>query len=200
MLNAIRHGLANLFRFSGRDPRSRFWLYAAFVYLLTQALSILVMAPFMGRIFTMSFEQARRASEAPGPEAIGPMMQENFTAVFSAMSGIIYLSFAITLLAVLLLAAAVTRRLHDSGRSGAWGLLPLPFLLGGLVLMQRFIDSLPPSGAASAPFDQGTFMMMMLANFLYLGCLVLLIVFLALAGTPGENGYGPPPPPANAAA
>lgn len=193
MLNAIRHGLANLLRFSGRDPRGQFWLYAAFVYLLTQALTILAMAPTMGRIFAMSLEQTRRAASAKGPDAIGREVQESLAATFSMMSGVIYVSAAVSVLGVLLLAAAIARRLHDSGRSGAWGLVPLPFVAAGFVLMQRFIAGIQRPGFAPETFDRGAFMMMMANTLVYFCLFVLLIVLLAQAGTPGENRYGPPP-------
>jgi uncharacterized membrane protein YhaH (DUF805 family) len=195
MLGAIRHGLANLLRFSGRDARTQFWLYAAFVYLVAQAVTMLAMAPAMARMFTMSIEQGQRAGAA-GPDAIGRTMQENLAATFSMMSDILYVTVAIGVLAVLLLAAAVARRLHDSGRSGAWGLVPLPFLLAGFILMHRFFAAIGRPGFEADPLNQGAFMMMMANNLIYLCLLVLLIVLLAQAGTPGENRYGPPPAPA----
>jgi len=200
MMHAIRHGLGNVFRFSERDGRQTFWLYAAFIYLMTQAFGIIAMAPAMGRIFTVSYQQAARAAEAgaagAGPEVMTPMIGENLRLMFSSFSGIMYISFAISLLAVLLLAAAVTRRLHDRDRSGTWGLMPVPFLLIVLVLTLRLMSAL--GTGTDAPFDEtdaSLLMMIVLANFLYLALLIWLIVLLAGRGTPGPNRYGPPPAP-----
>ena len=47
MLDAIRHGLANLLNFSGRDARQTFWYYVLFVYVVTTVVTVLAMIPAM---------------------------------------------------------------------------------------------------------------------------------------------------------
>jgi uncharacterized membrane protein YhaH (DUF805 family) len=89
---------------------------------------------------------------------------------------------------VLLLAAAVVRRLHDSGRSGAWGFLPLLFLVTGfLATPVMFRDSL----TAESAFDPLPWLL--LHNMLYLASLGILVAMLASRGMPGPNHYGPEP-------
>ena len=40
MLDAIKHGLANLFNVSGRDARQAFWFYVLFIYIVIIALGV----------------------------------------------------------------------------------------------------------------------------------------------------------------
>jgi uncharacterized membrane protein YhaH (DUF805 family) len=98
-------------------------------------------------------------------------------------------------LTVLLWAATIVpgiavgvRRLHDTGRSGWWILLPiipyfLAFVLGGAAMM----------GAAAGGSSAGMMAGAGIAGiFLILGaiCAIILLVFMVLPGTPGENRYG----------
>jgi uncharacterized membrane protein YhaH (DUF805 family) len=84
--------------------------------------------------------------------------------------------------------AVGVRRLHDTGRSGWWILLPiipyfLAFVLGGAAMM----------GAAAGGSSAGMMAGAGIAGiFLILGaiCAIILLVFMVLPGTPGENRYG----------
>jgi uncharacterized membrane protein YhaH (DUF805 family) len=95
---------------------------------------------------------------------------------------------AMTAITVLLLAAAVARRLHDRGRTGLIGLLPLPFLAYACVVMQRFFASSRSDGP-----DMLLFLSLFLNNLLYLGALLFLVVQLAGRGTVGANRFGEDP-------
>jgi uncharacterized membrane protein YhaH (DUF805 family) len=73
------------------------------------------------------------------------------------------------------------RRLHDTNRSGWWLLLPLipyclAFILGGSAMLSGSITGLGVAGI-----------------FLMIGavCAIVLLVFMILPGTPGDNRYGP---------
>jgi uncharacterized membrane protein YhaH (DUF805 family) len=85
------------------------------------------------------------------------------------------------------LAAAVTRRLHDTGRAGWWGLPPLIFLIAGLALFPRMMATMMQSDEAA----MGPFFLLFANNVLYMASLVGLIILLALRGTAGPNRYGP---------
>ncbi|EGF90575.1 hypothetical protein ABI_36000 [Asticcacaulis biprosthecium C19] len=87
--------------------------------------------------------------------------------------------------AISLLAAAVARRLHDRGKSGAWGLMPLPFITFASVMM--------PTVFAQTFADMGLFFTMFINNVLYIAALVFLVILLAGAGSEGENRFGPDP-------
>ncbi len=74
------------------------------------------------------------------------------------------------------------RRLHDTDRSGWWLLLPLipyliAFVLGGQAMMSGSMAGLGVAGI-----------------FLMIGAVaaIVLLIFMILAGTPGDNRYGPP--------
>ena len=89
--------------------------------------------------------------------------------------------------------AVGARRLHDTDRTGWWLLMPivpyvLAFVLGGAAMV----------GGAAAGVGAGAGAMAGLglaAIFLFLGfiCAIVLLVFMVLPGTPGDNRYGPNP-------
>jgi uncharacterized membrane protein YhaH (DUF805 family) len=75
------------------------------------------------------------------------------------------------------------RRLHDTDRSGWWLLLPLlpyllAFILGGRALLSGSMTGIGIAGI-----------------FLLIGAIgaIILLVFMILSGTSGDNRYGPPP-------
>ena len=107
-------------------------------------------------------------------------------------SGFVMVEAVSVIALVALLAAAVARRLHDSGRSGWWGALPLPFLAFGLA---AFLLLFSRSGPGHAQPNFALFGLLFVNNLVYLGTLVALIVMLALPTQPQPNRYGEPPSP-----
>ena len=80
--------------------------------------------------------------------------------------------------------SVAVRRLHDTDRSGWWILLPmvpyaLAFALGGAGMA---------SGAGMAAL--GTATIFLLIGFV---CAMVVLVFLVMNGTPGDNRFGPNP-------
>lgn len=82
--------------------------------------------------------------------------------------------------------AVSVRRLHDTDRSGWWLLAPavpyvLAFVLGGAALLN--------------PTEAGAGSLGLATVFLLAGAVmvIVLLVFMILAGTPGSNRYGPNP-------
>lgn len=184
-MQAIIRGFQSLFVFGGRDQRSQFWPYAAVVI----ALSFIVMAGAMTVAMQSVFAEAERLA-AEHPQAV--QIHESATSYsvqFAPGSGLMpdmtgfFLSLGLT---VALLAAAVTRRLHDRGLPGYAALIPLLFLCLGLVGMRQLMTSF-----ASAEPDLALFGALMINNLLYLASLGGLIVILSLPGKLGENRYGP---------
>lgn len=94
-------------------------------------------------------------------------------------------------LALLVPGLAVTvRRLHDTGRSGWWVLLPLiPYALVAIT-----VASAAASGSMAGLGAAG------LLGLIALACAIALLVFMILPGTPGDNRYGPNPYGAGGAA
>lgn len=194
MQNPVTYGFRNLTRFSGRDRRGLFWPHAAVVFILSIVVSMVAMpfamAPMMAGMMAYAAENAESSRVEYGPghysmqiEAGAPGMPMIDPTPMVAVSAIS------ALLTVLLLAAAVTRRLHDRGVAGYWGLTPVVFLTAGLVLMPRLMINF----AGSTAPDMRLFGLLFLNNGLYMASLVGLIVLLALPGKPGPNRYGEPP-------
>lgn len=194
-MSAIWGGFRRLADFSGRDRRGRFWPYALVVIALTYVGVALAIMPMMAKMFA---EAARYAAEHPeqatvvtGPGYYSVQIHEAGavpTPDFGLFFGIVA---TVVVAAVFLLAAAVTRRLHDTGRAGWWGLPPLVFLTIGLTLFPRMMDSVMKAEAEAPPLD--LFFLLFANNVLYVVCLIGLVVLLCLKGTTGTNRYGPEP-------
>lgn len=163
MISAVKNGFGGLLRFSGRDARPTFWFYFLAVFVLYMLLSMVASVPMMNAMF---------ASEA----------EPDFTPFF--IMTVVGMGVV-----VLLLAAAVTRRLHDSGRRGYWGLLPLPFAASALFAFPRLVDSMVDE------FDLTLFNFIFANNILYMIALAILVVLLVRRGTAGPNRFGEPPTP-----
>jgi uncharacterized membrane protein YhaH (DUF805 family) len=185
IMAAIRYALGSVLRFSGRDSRGLFWPWAIFVFLLMQAASMLVMIPVMfgGFMRVIQAVQKEDFSSGAGPD---PAAVERATAQMFAGLGWLWIPTAlIDAIIVALLAAAVTRRLHDRDRTALWGLLPLPFMVIGVAFM-------PDTFAfAVAPAEPSPAMKLLLlqAPFFW-GSLLWLCFLLAGEGTKGPNRFG----------
>ncbi|MDO9077341.1 MAG: DUF805 domain-containing protein [Brevundimonas sp.] len=192
MANPIIRGFRGIARFSGRDTRGQFWPYAGVVFALIFLGFGIVMSLVMNSMFAemqafaVAHPEAATVQSSPGsysiaidashPEAPMPDLGP-FFAVMAAMA----------LTAISLLAAAVSRRLHDSGRRAFWGLMPVPFLLLGVTAFPMIISQF----MASDTPNLGLFFLLFFNNLLYLIALASLVILLALRGTRGPNRFGP---------
>ena len=158
MIAEFQSGIARTTRFSGRDAPEAFWPYA-FIVLILAMLALGACVALFARL------------------GAGP-----------AYAGLdVWLGVAVAV-AVALLAAAVTRRLHDRDESGLWGLMPLPFVAIDVVGFPRALTNYA-LGVADSWLVAGLFA----NNLVYLATLGGLLVMLARDGTPGPNRYGPAP-------
>lgn len=163
MMNAILNGFRRLADFKGRDRRRQFWPYAILIFVLTfiaiaVAMNLAMMGLFMG------------TTDMP-----------NMPLMIGGVGGVV-------LIATGLLAAAVTRRLHDTGKPGYWGLPPIVFLLIGLALFPVLMNSVLTNPNPPIALFLGLF----LNNMLYIASLIGLVVLLLLDGSKTANRYGPP--------
>jgi uncharacterized membrane protein YhaH (DUF805 family) len=192
MANPIVHNLAGLARFSGRDSRRLFWPYASLIVVLLFVAAAMVVLPevaqSMARMqrFAAAHPEAAMIQSSPGSYSISiegnhPELAPDFAGIMGGMA-------AMSAAAIGLLAAAVVRRLHDRGKSGAWGALPLPFLAFGAAAMPHIMASF-----GKGEPDITAFFAMFVNNILYLASLFYLVMLLGGAGTPGLNRYGPDP-------
>lgn len=190
-LAILRYHLTGLHRFSGRDSVDRFWVWAGTVVFLMFIGFSLAVVPFMAGSFARMDRFAREnpelATRTAGPGHYSVSIEGHHPELMPDFGPFIGLTIALTIVAMLLLGASLVRRLHDSGRSGRWALLPLPFLLGGMWGMKLLF------GNMAAEPDLRVFALLFLNNVIYLGTIALLMLFTMLRGTPGDNRYGPPP-------
>ncbi|HEX5184179.1 MAG TPA: DUF805 domain-containing protein [Allosphingosinicella sp.] len=185
---SIRHNLANLLRFSGRESRALFWPYALVIVLLD---FIAMWAAMIPQLADSVARSQRFVVEHPelvvrtGPGSVqfkGPHPE-----LMPDLAFVGHVAAAIALIGLLLLAAAVARRLHDRCLHGWWGVLPLPFLGFGLVMMPRVFTSIR---IAHATPDVRLVMTIFLNNLLYLAALAILVILLIGEGTRGPNRFG----------
>lgn len=162
----LGHNLGRLADFSGRDPRRVFWPYVGVVMLL--------MMIVMG---------------AGNMIAVSLLIPATVEQDFPDLGGLVLLMGAEIVAVVALLAAAVARRLHDTGRRAFWGLAPLPFLafgVGGFYVVVHSFEAPPPG------IDR-LFFAIFFNNLTYFAALLLLIVLLAQPSQAETNRYGEPP-------
>ena len=189
MFEAIGYNFRHLFDFRGRDPRRTFWLWALFVVLLNIVVSLAISIPL--GIEAVSVGMAGPQSDAAVESAIVERMA-------SMAETLIWLSIAIGLANIVLLAAAFVRRLHDSGRSALWALvagavqlLSLGLELGQVGDAEAMIRAATAArNAEEALALQGGMAWQGLIGWIPL---IILVVFGVMASDPGPNRYGEPP-------
>lgn len=193
MIDLISRHLRGLLRFSGREERKAFWTWAIMVIggafaAMTVALSSTMGATF-GAMEKFAAEHPDQVTRTVGPGSYSITVHGNHPELMPDMGGMIAWMAVVCVIAIVLLAAAVARRLHDRDRSGAWGLPTAVLLLTGLYgmsqLFERFNDPVGP--------PMGLFFAVFLNNLAYLASLGVLIILLAEKGTPDDNRFGPPP-------
>ena len=177
-----------LLDFSGREDRLSFWPYAAAVFGIVMVLSMLAVVPSMFATMRSMQEYAEKhpenvtVTQGPGQYSI-QVHEGDLTPDFGPMFWMIALAFFV---AVILYAAAVVRRLHDTGRSGWWGVMPLPFVVFSLVAMPQVFASAGAGDGGSL----GLFFAVFFSNMLYIIALIILVVLLAGESKEGPNRVG----------
>jgi uncharacterized membrane protein YhaH (DUF805 family) len=180
-----------LFDFKGREDRASFWPYAALVFVILMVAGMAIFIPMMGRTIRAMQDYAAQhpdqATVASGPGQYSVSIEGNHPEFFETGPMVLYLAVTFGF-AILFYAAAVVRRLHDRGKSGAWGLMPLPFILYSSIMMPQMFGSF---GSGTEP-DMALFFSIVVSNLLYMIALVTLIVLLAGAGDQQPNRYDGP--------
>lgn len=193
MANPILRGFRSLTRFSGRDRRSQFWPYAgvavAVTFIVMGAAMLWVMSGFWADAMEVARTHPETVTVESGPgyysrsvDLTGSGLMPDFTG-FSAVMGVSVVAY------VALLAAAVSRRLHDTGKSALWGLMPVPFLLFGAGFFPMMMNDMMQSPEPNLAL----FFLLFFNNMAYVVGLISLIVLLCLGGTSGLNRFGPEP-------
>jgi uncharacterized membrane protein YhaH (DUF805 family) len=145
---------------------------------------MMIFVPMMSRAFhgmrQFAAQHLDQATISSGPGHYSISVQGNHPEIMPAGSIALFLAVSFGL-AILLFAAAVVRRLRDRGKSGYWGLMPLPFIVYSSVQMPIMFAS----AGTGAPPDTAVFFSIFLSNLLYMITLVWLIVLLAGPSAPG---------------
>lgn len=114
---SIRHNLGGLLSFSGRQTPAQFWPYAIGLYLLSMIAGMAIAIPAMVRMMTNLQQYIAAHPHGLPPPAPGqlpglpPGLMPDFSGMAVPMA-------ATNIVLVLLLAAAIVRRLHDRDRTG----------------------------------------------------------------------------------
>jgi len=200
-LHSLSQGLGGLLRFSGRSTQRDFWFYAATVIGLmmigTSAMGAVVVTDMIQRITRFAAEHPDLTTVTEGPGSYSVSIEGFYPELFPDVSPIITASGICVVMSIVLLAAAVSRRLHDVGRSAFWGLLPLPFGVTGFVVISQMLRQMAASPPTSDAFDLNAMMPLFFigffANLLWLIGLAVLAVWMAGGSQPHANRHGPPP-------
>ena len=124
-MDSIKSCFGKYITFAGRAPRSEFWFFMLFIWLVTAVLQ--------GLMFTMvdtSGMMAAAQSGTPYEPGIGmgfPIVPLILLVVFILITFLPNLS-------------VMVRRLHDTGRSGWWYWIALIPLIGIFILLYFFIS------------------------------------------------------------
>ena len=171
-VDAVASVLRNLLNFSGRASRPEYWWF----FLITLVVGIVLQSQFLGWI--------------------SPRSLIHFDAVLLAISIIQFLLGLAVILPVVYLVvmpAVAARRLHDTGRSARWLLIPCVVILGWAIIVGiATLDGSPF-------FDDGWGVVIAAVLFgviwalISMVGLVALTIVLAAPGTVGPNRYGPDP-------
>lgn len=194
-MNFLTRHFTSLTDFSGRENREPFWLWVLALYIGQTVLGMVVMFPMQIALqmqMAPQFEAMRRQQEAgtpPDPQKMFALMAPLFTYVmiFSLVLGAVFLA---------LLAAAVVRRLHDSGRSGYWAAPQFLFWVGGqAVMIWIFTHFTSWVTHPETVKDMAFVWFAWFGVFWLVGMIltILMIVLLCLPGTDGPNRYGDDP-------
>ncbi len=187
LVESIRHCAARLLTFSGRDSRAQFWPYAFTILALLFATMFAAMYRLMGQMARYAAEHPEQSSIDSGPGRVSVTIHGDAPELTSGFVTMFEQAGIVVGIAVLLLAAAIVRRLHDRGKSGLWALPPAFFLTVGLVMMPRVMGN---AGAGQPP-DMRLFFALFLNNIIYLATLFYLGYLLATEGPKGANRFGP---------
>jgi len=185
-VDQIRYNLARLVQFGGRETRGQFWPFVAAVIALDFVITPIAMVPLIARMQRVAAAHPEQATIAAGTGSYSITLHGAHPELNDGVLGFALAMAVMSVVTVALLSAAVVRRLHDGGRTGIWGLLPLPFLATGMIGMFVVMPTFGSSGSGSSVLLM--FAIIMVYNLL----LLVLIVLLALPGTKGPNRYGEP--------
>jgi uncharacterized membrane protein YhaH (DUF805 family) len=191
MLTAIKYNLAHLTDFNGRDARQTFWFYVLFLVIAQFAISMAISIPLTGAMMGDALVATKQGATSADIQA---RMMDRMGGMMKAS---MWLSIVLSLISSAMMAAAFTRRLHDSGKTGWIALATFAIQIIALVLVFTSIEDavqmvvLTQSGDMSAVQAlQKKFAVQSLLGWVPTA---IVVVFGVWPSTKGENRYGPQP-------
>jgi len=201
----VRRGVAGTIDPRGRDDRVQFWIYFAIV--LAPLVAVQMIAQVVLTFPSIDLQGAMQ----PDYDAKAANLKM-MTEMYEGMIASIYITVALHAVATLLLLTATARRLHDRGRSGLFALiLPLAAVVTGidqarrtehiLGMMPKLSAELAAQSGPQQPGDifgliakmqpdaSGASWAAIVAGL----AMLVLVIELLRAGTPGPNRFGPQP-------
>lgn len=195
-MNTIVRGFKKVLDFKGRDRRSSFWPYAGVIIAGGVVATVVAMVPAAVRMFnqTLAFAEANpdKATITRTPTSVHVRIHDPTGMPPMDVVSMVWPMSLVLVVMALLLAAAITRRLHDRGLSGFWALIPLAFYGFGLASWARLMSSAFTQTADAAQFIVD-FMLTMLVVLLGQLSMIVMVIMLALKGKTGPNRYGSKP-------
>lgn len=170
---AIRTCFAKYVTFSGRASRPEYWWFFLF---------IVIANAFAGAIdwqfFTTVVTATSDTTTSIAAQSNNPVL------------GLVGLALFLPHLAV------AWRRMHDSGRSGVYALLPMLLMAGAagvLIFGVGFADLFPSGGRIDLLFTRLTLLMLIPTLLILMISPLLVLWWLTRPSQPGTNSYGPNP-------
>ncbi|WP_370645700.1 DUF805 domain-containing protein [Ruegeria sp. Ofav3-42] len=171
--DAIRTCFSKFFTFSGRASRPEYWFFFLFI----------VIWSFIAGIIDWQFFTQVSVSQTDEVKAV--------TATSSApVQSIVGLIVFIPHLAV------AWRRMHDTGRSGLYALLPILLILGAFAVLIFGIglaSSFQHGGNLDILFTRATLLVVLPTLLVLIVSPLLVLWWLTRPSQPGTNQYGPNP-------
>ena len=190
LLDAIRICLKEKYAtFSGRASRSEFWFFQLFLFLLATAGQVLLTIFFflhfssVASSFRGAISSAKDANDAAFA-TVDPMFEGTRFFIVFGIAALVMLALALPELAV------TARRLHDTGRSGWWLLLPVVPYLGFFAFTMWGWEGAPGRAAAASEVDiPGYFMFAFVLQMIFFLSGIVLLIFCCLKGQDHPNRF-----------
>ena len=171
--DAIRTCFSKFFTFSGRASRPEYWFFFLFIVIWSIIAGIIDL-----QFFTQVAVTETETSKSVTATSTGPVQ--------SIVSLIVFFPHL----------AVAWRRMHDTGRSGLYALLPILLILGAgavLIFGIGLASSFQHGGNLDILFTRATFLIVIPTLIVLIVSPLMVLWWLTRPSQPGTNKYGPYP-------
>ena len=170
--DAIRTCFSKFFTFSGRASRPEYWFFFLFIVIWS-----IIAGVIDWQFFTQVAVTETETSKSVTATSTGPVQ--------SVVSLIVFFPHL----------AVAWRRMHDTGRSGLYALLPILLILGALAVLVFGIGlaSQFHGGTLDTLLTEATLLIVIPTLIVLFVSPLLVLWWLTRPGQPGVNQYGPNP-------